>query len=131
MTALALTILSLLVSGIVGYGFGLFVIESPYVKPLTERVARMAESAVGRKKKLLEILHKGMECYTCSGFWGGLLCGSVFVSPMSLRLSTLTIWAWLFCCALAGSAMGTAGSYMMNYYFDWRKLKGLSQEEPE
>jgi hypothetical protein len=122
-----LFVLSYIIVGVTGFGGALFVVESPYLKPLLSYIEKRREQAENEKvKSVLAMLVKGMGCMTCSGFWASLLCGFVFLVPLTVYLqSTLTIWAWLLSCALFGSGVSTAGSYLMNLYFDWRKLKGL------
>jgi len=48
---------------------------------------------------------EAIECYQCSGFWCGLFCGLIFVSPASIFVSIL----WVFLSGCAGSFFSTMG----------------------
>lgn len=125
MTLLALMLAMYSFVGLTGFGGALFVIEGPYLKPLTS----FFEKRKG-KNWFYALMHKGLTCFTCQGFWFGALAGLAFLTPMSVWLvTTLRLWAFLLSCAFVGSAVSTLCSYLMSWYFDWRTLKGLSSGE--
>lgn len=128
MSIISIALLFLCV-GIIGYGFALFVLESPYLKPLANFCKRKGEGD-GKLAKLFKLLYDGLNCATCSGFWGGILGGLFFVKPMAL--SDIHLWPlsllWVFLCGLVGSAFSTGAYYLMGFYFDWRKLKEVDEK---
>jgi len=54
---------------------------------------------------------EAIECYQCSGFWCGLFCGFIFVSPASIFTSVL----WVLLSGFAGSFLAQWGANYLSY----------------
>ena len=97
----------------VSFGFSLFIVESPYFDPIRKFV----------KKKNWTIFLKGLQCYTCTGFWGGLIFSGFYWGYFitDFRLSIFQKIALVFFGACAGCGFSTACSYLMDWYLIHRK----------
>jgi len=49
---------------------------------------------------------KMLSCYQCTGFWVGIICGSILITLNPL---------YLFMCGVAGSFIATWGATYLNY----------------
>lgn len=104
-------LLILLISGLVSFGFALFVMESPYTKPIVDFFEQRKE-----KNYFYSVVAKGLQCPMCSGFWGGILS--------ALFLKSVLAWSGLsfigiFSLGLLGSAVSLCLYYLREIAFTW------------
>jgi len=74
-------------------------------KPFRDMIERWAEGE-STLQPIWKWLDKMLSCYQCTGFWVGLICGSIIISINPL---------YLFMCGVAGSFIATWGAYYLNY----------------
>ena len=136
-------------------------------RPFREFVARRAESARERREQQgkttgfrspAEWLHELLNCAECTGFWCGLFCGLIIVTPVALQNAIYSLWQinihpvvgryiiidsnfipagqscylillWL-CCGFGGSFLATLGSNIIDLIF-YRKMNALRHLEEQ
>lgn len=83
----------------------------------------------GKESWLFKKVAEAIECYQCSGFWCGLFCGSIFISPASILGSIL----WVLLSGFAGSFLASWGASYLQYLESQIvvDLSGIDDEDEE
>ena len=133
---------SIIVQGVIFLQFRQFIAN------WAERIQSHREQ-VGKttRRSFVEWFSELIHCAQCTGFWCGLFCGLMFLSPesrlvvaavevipeipelefVSLVLFTLLKW---FCCGLGGSFLASLGCNMVDWVF-YHKMNALRRLEEQ
>ncbi|MDR2643315.1 MAG: DUF1360 domain-containing protein [Planctomycetaceae bacterium] len=135
-------------------GMTLILVQSTIFEPFRKMLAdsveliernRVAEN-VPSKFTVVEFLHKMLQCLQCAGFWCGLFCGLLILTPDILHVNIvagisndalkdaknysfficlITLFRWimlLFCCGAAGSFLAPLGDLLLQWIFISKEL---------
>ena len=102
------------------FGFSLFIVESPYFEGLRNLCRKHPSFFLARWAL------KGLDCYTCSGFIGGILYGLFFLVwfiqfPYTSEYAKALL---IFLGGCIGCGFSTAMSYLMTLAFTYIQSKG-------
>jgi hypothetical protein len=116
-------LLILMLIAFISFGGALFVIEGPYIKPITAWVEKKySHASIGA------LIVKGLRCYTCLGFNFGMLATVYLQLVSNVKLFPTDPWQFIFCMfmtGLLGSGFSTTGAYLIALYFEHLDNKGI------
>ncbi|MCL2005498.1 MAG: DUF1360 domain-containing protein [Planctomycetaceae bacterium] len=97
------------------------------------RQRREQRSPASPRRSCVEWFSELINCAQCTGFWCGLFCGFLLVTPISFANSIESGLVWyrffiLFCCGLGGSFLATLGSNLIDWIF-YHKMNALRKLE--
>jgi hypothetical protein len=85
-------------------GFTQIVVDGTIFKPVKAFLAKI----------LPKFFLSALDCYQCTGFWAGVICGFL-LSDLNMFLIDWTTLRYVFVCGCAGSCLSYFWAYFLTY----------------